>query len=100
METGEMATKIIRDLGENYRDDNEVLIDIVDEVRSIAYNTTNNSNYNDLFPYIKTAVKSIYLKRGSEGLNSLTMEGVSSNFADEINKMRTDLILDGHRRMK
>lgn len=91
--------KIIDDLGANYRKDDIVLDNIIDEVSSIASNISNrNKNDEKLYPYIKTAVKSIYLCRGGEGLSSINESGKSLSFDDAIAKMRKDIIKAGLRR--
>ena len=93
--------KIINDLGANYRNDDNVLQDIIDEVTSIASNISNRKTTDEkLYPYIKTAVKSIYLTRGGEGISSINESGKSLSFNDAIEKMRNDIIKDGLRRPK
>ncbi|MCI8641148.1 MAG: hypothetical protein HFJ59_04690 [Clostridia bacterium] len=92
--------KIIADLGANYREDKEVLEEILEEVSSIAFDISNNKNKEKLFPYIKRAVKAEYIQRGSEGLLSLNESGVSSQFEDIIDKMRNNIIKNGLRRLK
>ena len=52
--------KIIADLGANYKDDKEVLSEILEEVSSIASDISNRQkNDEKLFPYIKKATKAI-----------------------------------------
>lgn len=94
--------KIINDLGANYNEkDEEVLEDILNEVSSIASNVSNrNKDDEKLYPYIKKAVKAIYLCRGAEGKQSTSESGVSSSFEDIIDKMRNDIVKNGLRRMK
>lgn len=92
--------KIKEDLGANYREDEEVLKEILKEVNSIAFDISNNKNKEQLFPYVKRAVKAEYIQRGSEGLLSLNESGVSSQFEDIIDKMRNNLIKNGLRRLK
>ena len=97
-----MLDKIINDLGANYNNkDEEVLEDILNEVSSIASNISNrNENDEKLYPYIKKTVKAIYLCRGVEGMQSTSESGVSSSFEDIIDKMRNDIVKNGLRRMK
>lgn len=97
-----MLEKIIEDLGANYRDnDREVLKDILEEVSSIASNISNRKKDDEkLFPYIKKAVKSIYLTRGAEGLVSQSESGISSSFEDIVDKLRNDIVKNGLRRLK
>ena len=97
-----MLDKIINDLGANYNSkDEEVLEDILNEVSSIASNISNrNADDEKLYPYIKKAVKSEYLRRGAEGMQSTSESGVSSSFEDVIDKMRNDIVKNGLRRLK
>lgn len=92
--------KIIQDLGANYKEDKEVLEEILKEINSIASNISNNKNIEQLFPYIKTAVKSVYLNRGSEGLISRNEGSISTTFKDITEKLRNDIIKNGLRRLK
>ena len=92
--------KIIDDLGANYRGDEEVLKDILSEVTSIASDISNNKDTEKLFPYIKKAVKAIYLTRGAEGLKSRGEGSISSSFEDIIEELRNDIIKNGLRRLK
>lgn len=93
--------KIIQDLGANYKGDEEVLMDILGEVSSIASNISNRKVDDEkLSPYIKKATKAIYLCRGAEGMQSISESGVSSSFEDIIEKMRNDIVKNGLRRIK
>lgn len=100
MEKRSDIDKIIADLGANYREDKEVLEEILEEVNSIASDISNNKNKEQLFPYVKKAVKAIYLNRGSEGLQSRGEGSMSSSFEDIIDKLRNDIIKNGLRRLK
>lgn len=97
-----MLEKIIEDLGANYKDDDrKVLENILEEVSSIASNISNRKKDDEkLFPYIKKAVKSIYLTRGAEGLVSQSESGISSSFEDIVDKLRNDIVKNGLRRLK
>lgn len=93
-----MLDEIIQDLGENYSDeDEEILESIIERVTNVAQTLSNNDS-DELTPYIKTCVKAEYLSRGGEGLNSLNESGKSSSFTDNIEKMRSDIIKAGLRR--
>lgn len=93
--------KIIDDLGANYRNDEEVLQDIVNEITSIASNISNRETSDEkLYPYIKKAVKAMYLCRGAEGLKSKSESGISDSFEDIIDTLRNDIIKNGLRRIK
>ena len=92
--------KIIADLGANYKDDKEVLEEILEEVSSIASDISNRQKDDTkLFPYIKKAVKAIYLSRGSEGLTNRSEGSISSSFEDVIDKLRNNIIKTGLRRL-
>ncbi len=93
--------KIIADLGANYREqDKEVLEEILVEVTSIASDISNKQKEEKLFPYIKRAVKSEYLARGTEGLTSRTEGSMSSSFENIIDTLRNNIIKSGLRRIK
>lgn len=93
--------KIIADLGANYKEDKEVLEEILKEVSSIASDISNRQKDDEkLFPYIKKAVKAIYLCRGSEGLQSRGEGSISSSYEDIIEKLRNDIIKNRLRRLK
>ena len=93
--------KIIADLGANYKDNEEVLNEILEEVSSIASDISNRPTIDiKLFPYIKKAVKAEYLARGAEGLTSRGEGSQSSSFIDIEEKLRNDIIKNGLRRFK
>ena len=93
-----MLEEIIEDLGDNYNsNDEELLQSIIDRVTDVAQTLSNNTS-TELNPYIKTCVKAEYLSRGGEGVGSLSESGVNSNFIDNIEKMRNDIIKAGLRR--
>lgn len=92
--------KIIKDLGANYKNDKEVLKDILEEVSSIASNISNRKSDDKLEPYIKKATKAIYLCRGAEGLISSNESGVSNSYDNIIEELRNNIIKNGLRRLK
>lgn len=97
----ENIDKIIADLGANYKNDKDVLEDILEQVSSIASDISNRPKEDEkLFPYIKKAVKSEYLVRGSEGLASKVEGSMSNSFEDIIDKLRNNIIKSGLRRIK
>ena len=101
MEETNNINKIIADLGANYNGDEEVLKEIFEEVSSIASDISNRKkNDEKLFPYIKKAVKAIYLSRGAEGLTSRNEGSISTSYEDIIEKLRNDIIKSGLRRLK
>lgn len=97
----ENIDKIISDLGINYKNDEDVLLDILEEVSSIASDISNRPKEDKkLFPYIKKAVKAVYLARGAEGLISRNEGSISNSFEDIIDKLRNNIIKSGLRRIK
>ena len=93
--------KIIADLGANYKNDKDVLEDILEQVTSIASDISNRQKDDEkLFPYIKKAVKAEYLARGAEGLTSRNEGSMSSSFEDIVDKLRNNIIKSHLRRMK
>ena len=97
----ENIDKIIADLGPNYKNDKDVLEDILEQVSSIASDISNRQKEDaKLFPYIKKAVKSEYLARGAEGMASKTEGSMSSSFEDIVDKLRNNIIKSGLRRYK
>lgn len=93
--------KIIADLGANYKEDKEVLEEVLEEVSSIASDISNRQKDDEkLFPYIKKATKAVYLSRGAEGLASRGEGSISTSFEDIIDKLRNDIIKSGLRRIK
>lgn len=100
MEERKDIDKIIDDLGVNFQENKEVLKELLEEVNSIAFNISNNKDKNKLFPYVKKAVKAIYLTRGTEGIQSRVEGSISSSFEDIIEKLRNDIIKSGLRRIK
>lgn len=97
--TNPIIDEIIAELGANYNtSDSGVLETIYNNIVTIA-TTTSNSDLNDeLIPFIKTATKSQYLARGSEGLKSRGEGSISSTFLDIEEKLRADIIRSGLRR--
>lgn len=93
--------KIVADLGANYKDDEDVLNEIFEEVSYIASDISNRQKDDEkLFPYIKKATKAIYLSRGAEGLTSRNEGSISTSFEDIMDKLRNDIIKSGLRRIK
>lgn len=97
----ENIDKIIADLGANYKNDKDVLEDILEQVTSIASDISNRPKEDEkLIPYIKKAVKAEYLARGAEGLTSRNEGSMSSSFEDIVDKLRNNIIKSGLRRIK
>ena len=97
----ENIDKIIADLGANYRNDKDVLEDILEQVTSIASDISNRPKEDEkLIPYIKKAVKAEYIARGAEGLTSRNEGSMSSSFEDIVDKLRNNIIKSGLRRIK
>ena len=97
-----MLSKIKKRLGVNYIEGtDDVIQDIIDDITPIACDISNRDKYDEkLIPYIKKAVISEYLTRGAEGLLSRTEGSESSTFEDIIDKMRSNIVKNGVRRIK
>lgn len=94
-----MLEEIKNNLAENYRNDDDVLQQIIDDVTADALSISNRatSEINLLKYEIKKCVISIYLQRGSEDSSSKSESGVSSTYIDAIEKLRNDIIKNGKR---
>ena len=93
--------KIIADLGANYKEDKEVLQEILEEVSSIASDISNRQKDDEkLYPYIKKATKAVYLCRGGEGLQSRNDGSISNSFENIIEELRNNIIKNRLRRLK
>lgn len=95
-----MLEKIKNNLGANYKENTDtVLQDIIEDMTSIACDTSNRKKDDEkLFPYIKKAVRSEYMARGAEGLLSRSEGSISSSYEDIIEKLRNNIIKNGLRR--
>lgn len=97
-----MLKEIKKRLGANYIEGtDEVIQDIIDDITPIACDISNRDEHDEkLIPYMKKAVISEYLTRGAEGLLSRTEGSESSTFEDIIDKMRSNIVKNGVRRIK
>ena len=96
-----MLNKIIADLGNNYNaNDDEVLKDIIADISSQALYISNRKTTDGLEFEIKQAVKSIYLLRGTEDVQSLSESGRTTTYRDVIQELRTNIISNGKRVIK
>lgn len=96
-----MVKEIIDDLAENYRNDENVLRRLIDDVTAEAlFISHRDKSQADLLKFeIKNCVKSIYLQRGSEDSTSKSESGTNTTYVDAIQKMRNDIIKNGKRIM-
>lgn len=96
-----MLDKIIRQLGDNYDvNDNQVLLDLIDEATYSALSFTNKTELDyDMENIVKRCVIAKYLQRGGEGSSSINELGKSASFYDPLEKMKTELINEGKRRI-
>ena len=80
------------DLATNYHDeDEEVISNFYTLYSGIASNTSNRKKDDELLiPYIYTAVKEAYLRRGDEGTQSTNEGGLSASYIDIEEKLRND----------
>lgn len=96
----EVINEIIGELGANYSaEDSAVISNIYDDIVTIATDISNLESTDDrLYPYIKKAIKSEYLSRGADGLNSRSEGSISASYQDITNTLRNDIIKGGLRR--
>ena len=88
-----MKNKIITDLSDNYRNDEAVIEELINDYKLIAANASNRNKDDELLePYICKAVKSVYLLRGDEGKTSSSEGGLSSSYEDIEKKLRKDVL--------
>jgi len=97
-----MLEQIKSDLGANLKTGDEtVLTNILTDMTAIASHTSNRlTTDTKLSPYIKTAVKAAYLRRGDEGKTSSSEGSLSSSYEDIEKKLRQDIISNGLRKIK
>lgn len=99
-----MLQEIKIDLADNFRDDEEVLKDIIDDVTNNALFISNREdtpqNRNILKYEIKECVKTIYLQRGTEDVVSLSESGRSSSYKDCMDQLRHNIIRNNKRLMR
>ncbi len=103
-----LLESIKTDLNANYRNDDEVLNDLFEEVlndalfisnRKKLYETSEEEQITILASNIRKCVKTIYLQRGSEDVTSQTLSGISNTYDDSIERMKADIIKQGKRRL-
>jgi len=83
----------------NERED-EILEEIFDDMCLIALSISHQKKIDNLIPYIKTAVKSEYLRRGKEGEKSNREGSQTAEYEEIIKKLEKDIITSGNRRFK
>lgn len=95
-----MEKEIIADLGSNYRtSDNNILKIIIKDITQQALFISNRKKSDGLEFEIKEAIKSLYLLRGTEDVESLSESGKSAKFKEVMKKLREDIISNGKRRI-
>ncbi len=83
----------------NERED-EILEEIFDAMCLVALSISHQKKIDNLIPYIKTAVKSEYLRRGKEGEKSNREGSQNAEYEEIIKKLEQDIISSGNRRFK
>ena len=88
-----MKEKIISDLGDNYNPNDEAILDsFIENYKTIASNESNRKTSDELLaPYIYTAVKQAYQRRGKESSTSNNEGGLSDSYIDIEDKLRKDV---------
>lgn len=95
-----MKEEIIADLGSNYRASDSDLIDkLISRVTKDALFISNRKTSDGLESEIIEAVKSLYLLRGTEDVETLSESGKSAKYKDVMKKLREDIISNGKRRI-
>lgn len=107
MTKADLLSSIIADLGANYHENDDVLIEaLFDEVVNDALIVSNRYQYKEtaleaqldiLSSNIRKAVKSIYLLRGAEDVKSQSVSGLNSTFENAIETMNYDIIRSNKR---
>ncbi len=101
-----LLESIKTDLNANYRNDDEVLNDLFEEVlndalfisnRKKLYETNEEKQITILASNIRKCVKTIYLQRGSEDVTSQSLSGITNTYDDSIERMKADIIKQGKR---
>lgn len=95
-----MKNEIIADLGSNYRASDETVLDnLISRVTKDALFISNRKTSENLENEIIEAVKSLYLLRGTEDVESLSESGRGAKYKDVMKKLREDIISNGKRRI-
>ena len=98
-----ILNEIISDLGDNYNSsDSNVLLNILNDVITSALYISNRrvetaENVNILKNNIKKATKNIYLRRGTEDVNSNSESGLNNSYDNAIDTMTKDIIRENKR---
>lgn len=95
-----MKEEIIADLGSNYRaSDSDLLSKLILRVTNDALFISNRKTSDGLESEIIEAVKSLYLLRGTEDVESLSESGRGAKYRDVMKKLRQDIVSNGKRRI-
>lgn len=95
-----MKNEIIADLGNNYRASDSTILDkILVRVTKDALSISNRKTSDGIESEIIEAVKSLYLLRGTEDVESLGESGKSAKYKDVMKKLREDIASNGKRRI-
>ena len=95
-----MKEEIIADLGSNYRaSDSDLLSKLILRVTNDALFISNGKTSDGIESEIIEAVKSLYLLRGTEDVESLSESGKSAKYRDVMKKLRQDIVSNGKRRI-
>ena len=95
-----MKEEIIADLGNNYRASDSTILDkILVRVTKDALSISNRKTSDGIESEIIEAVKSLYLLRGTEDVESLSESGRSAKYKEVMKKLREDIVSNGKRRI-
>lgn len=95
-----MKAEIIAELGNNYRASDDTILDkLISRVTNDALFISGRKTSDGLESEIIEAVKSLYLLRGTEDVESLSESGKSAKYKDVMAKLRRDIVANGKRRI-
>lgn len=95
-----MKAEIIAELGNNYRASDDTILDkLIARVTNDALFISSRKTSDGLESEIIEAVKSLYLLRGTEDVESLSESGKSAKYKDVMAKLRRDIVANGKRRI-
>lgn len=89
----DFVEKLKKDLSENYHEENdEVLEEYLNHYLQIASDSSNRAvSDKKIIPYVYSAIKSSFIRRGDEGKSSSSEGGISSSYIDIEEKLRKDI---------
>lgn len=88
----EIKNSIIERLGDNFKNNEKIIKDLLDDYWIIATENSNRKKYDrKLVPHVKTAVIEAYIRMGDEGSSSSSEGSQSSSYIDIEEKLKKDV---------